>query len=166
MPSHPAALMQFSGEIRVGAPREAVYAKLRDAVFLASCVEGIGALVEHGPASFSAVLQTRIAYIRFTFDVAVEILREQPPELVEARVAGTPAGIVGRLTATSLVTLGQDGAETVITYRLEASLTGRLGSLGQPVLKSKVREMERQFSANLRQAFGLADAAIDAAAAS
>ena len=149
--------MEFSGEIRIAARREAVYAKLRDANFFASCVEGIGALEERDPTNFSAVLQTRIAYIRFSFDVGVEILREQPPELVEARLEGTPSGVVGRLTATSLATLVQDGAETVITYRLEAALTGRLGSLGQPVLKSKAREMEKQFTANLRKAFAPAD---------
>jgi carbon monoxide dehydrogenase subunit G len=145
--------MQFSGEIRITASREAVYAKLRDATFFASCVEGIGALEERTPTSYGAVMQTRIAYIRFTFAVDVELLREQPPELVEARVEGKPSGMVGRLTATSLATLAQDGAETVITYRLEAALTGRLGSLGQPVLKAKAREMEKQFAANLRQAF-------------
>jgi carbon monoxide dehydrogenase subunit G len=32
-------------------------------------------------------------------------------------------------------------------------LTGKLGSLGQPVLKSKAREMEKQFAARLAAAF-------------
>ncbi len=32
-------------------------------------------------------------------------------------------------------------------------LTGKLGSLGQPVLRSKAKEMERQFAARLAAAF-------------
>jgi carbon monoxide dehydrogenase subunit G len=42
---------------------------------------------------------------------------------------------------------------TRIDYDVEASLTGKLGSLGQPVLRAKAKEMERQFAARLGAAF-------------
>ena len=42
---------------------------------------------------------------------------------------------------------------TTIRYQVEATLTGRLGSIGQPVLKAKAKEMEREFVANLRSGF-------------
>ena len=42
---------------------------------------------------------------------------------------------------------------TRIDYDVEASLTGKLGSLGQPVLRAKSREMEKQFAARLQAAF-------------
>ena len=35
----------------------------------------------------------------------------------------------------------------------KAALTGKLGSLGQPVLRAKAKEMERQFAARLAEAF-------------
>ena len=34
-----------------------------------------------------------------------------------------------------------------MSYEIDAALTGKLGSLGQPVLRSKAKEMERQFAA-------------------
>jgi len=40
-----------------------------------------------------------------------------------------------------------------IAYAVDAALTGKLGSLGQPVLRSKAREMEKQFAARLAAAF-------------
>jgi carbon monoxide dehydrogenase subunit G len=40
-----------------------------------------------------------------------------------------------------------------VQYEIEAALTGKLGSLGQPVIRSKAREMERHFVENLRSAF-------------
>jgi ATP-dependent protease HslVU (ClpYQ) peptidase subunit len=40
-----------------------------------------------------------------------------------------------------------------VQYEIEAALTGKLGSLGQPVVRSKAREMERLFAENLRTAF-------------
>jgi len=38
--------MKFTGDISVPAPRDAVYAKVRDARFFASCVEGVQDLNE------------------------------------------------------------------------------------------------------------------------
>lgn len=145
--------MNFTGEITIRAPRDAVFEKLRDARFFASCVEGVKELNEIDETHYTAVLETRVAYIRFRFDVAVAVVRLERPSTVEAKVEGTPAGIVGRLTATSVANLREQGEDTVIAYSLEVSLTGKLGSLGQPVLKSKAKEMEKQFAANIRKAF-------------
>ena len=38
-------------------------------------------------------------------------------------------------------------------YEIEAALTGKLGSLGQPVIRSKAKDMERQFVEKLSAAF-------------
>jgi carbon monoxide dehydrogenase subunit G len=57
--------MKFSGDILIDAPREAVFTKLRDARFFASCVEGVQNLIEIEPDRYSAVLETRVAYLKF-----------------------------------------------------------------------------------------------------
>jgi carbon monoxide dehydrogenase subunit G len=146
--------MRFTGELSVTAPREVVFDKLKDASFFASCVVGVHDLKEIGPDRYTARFETRIAYMRFTFDVIVEMTRAERPDAIAARIEGTPKGIVGRLSATSAADFIADGEGTLIRYAVEAGLTGRLGSIGQPVLKSKAKEMERQFVANLSKAFG------------
>jgi hypothetical protein len=153
--------MKFSGEISVKAPREAVFDRFKDARFFASCVEGVHDLVEITPTHHAAIFETKIAYIRFKFEVTVEMTRAERPHTIEAKIEGKPHGIVGRLSAISAATFSEAGDETKIQYVVEASLTGRLGSIGQPVLKSKAKEMERQFVANLRAGFpsGVAEAA-------
>ena len=145
--------MKITGQVRVKAPRSAVYDALRDARFFASCVEGVRDLTEIAPDRYTAVLETKVAYMSFRFNVTVELTRAQPPAEIEAKVEGTPLGIVGRLAATALTTLSEAGDETHIDYSVDASLTGKLGSLGQPVLRSKAKEMERQFAARLQAAF-------------
>jgi carbon monoxide dehydrogenase subunit G len=49
--------------------------------------------------------------------------------------------------------LEEENAGTKISYEIEAALTGKLGSLGQPVLRSKAKELERQFAERMRAAF-------------
>lgn len=145
--------MNFSGEIEVHAPRKSVYAALEDVRLFASCVEGVRDLTEIGKDRYSAVMETRVAYIRFRFDVTVELTLMEEDSLIEARVEGVPAGIVGRLTGTSQARLEDRGEGTVIIYSMNVSLAGKLGALGQPVLRSKAREMERSFAAKLQATF-------------
>ena len=145
--------MKFTGELIVKAPREAVFDKLKDAPFFASCVEGVGDLKEIAPNRYTALFETRIAYMRFKFEVAVEMTRADRPSAIAAKIEGKPVGIVGRLSASSSAEFAESGEDTVIRYAVEANLTGKLGSIGQPVLKSKAKEMEKQFVANLRRAF-------------
>jgi len=145
--------MKFTGDISVPAPREAVYAKVRDARFFASCVEGVRDLNEIDSDHYTAVLDTKVAYLKAKFNVAVEVVRADPPHEIEAKIEGTPLGIVGRLTASSVTRLAEENGGTKISYEIEAALTGKLGSLGQPVLRSKAKELERQFAERMRAAF-------------
>ena len=145
--------MKFAGELTVKAPRAKIYQAVRDARFFASCVEGVHDLVEVAPDTYTAVFETKVAYMKFKFNVTVQVVRAEAPRQIEAKVEGTPLGIVGRLTATALTTLTEAGDDTRIDYAVDAALTGKLGSLGQPVLRSKAKEMERQFAAKLAAAF-------------
>ena len=145
--------MNISGEITVGAPRDAVFDKLKDAPFFASCVEGVKDLTEIDPTHYDAVLETKVAYMTFKFKVTVEITNLTPPDTIEARVEGTPLGVVGRLTATARTQLREADSQTVIAYSIDSTLAGKLGSIGQPVLKAKAKEMEKKFTERLRAVF-------------
>jgi uncharacterized protein len=140
----------------VEAPRAQVFAALRDPRFFASCIDGLGDLAPLAADRYEATLETKVAYIQLKFKVVVDMTRVDPPNAIEARVEGVPIGVVGRLAATSVTRLVEDGAGTRIEYEIEASLTGKLGSLGAPVVKSKAKEMEKAFAARLRAAFATA----------
>lgn len=145
--------MKVEGEISVGAPRPLVFERLRDAHFFASCIDGVSDLTAIDETHYSAQFATKVAFMRFNFKVNVEMTRAAPPNEIEAKVEGTPVGIVGRLTATANTKLTEAGGQTVIGYSIDATLTGKLGSIGQPVLKAKAKEMEKQFAERLAAAF-------------
>jgi carbon monoxide dehydrogenase subunit G len=145
--------MKITGEIAVAAPRAKVFDALCDARFFASCIEGVGDLTAVGDNRYEATLETKMAYIRLNFKVTVEVMRIDPPHEIEAKVEGVPIGVVGRLAATSVTRLAGDGDATTIGYEIDASLTGKLGALGAPVMKAKAKEMEKAFASRLRAAF-------------
>jgi carbon monoxide dehydrogenase subunit G len=151
--------MKFTGDIVLDAPRTAVFAAMRDARFFASCVEGVHDLAEIDATHYAAVFETKVAYLKFKFKVTVELTRVDAPREIEAKVEGTPLGVVGRMTARSTMRLEEEGEGTRVHYETESTLTGKLGSIGQPVLRAKAKEMEKQFASRLQAAFAASGAA-------
>jgi len=145
--------MKITGELSVRAPRQKVFDELKDARFFASCVDGVRDLTEIDATHYAAVFETKLAYMKFKFNVTVEMTKAEPPDLIEGKVEGKPMGLVGRLTATAMTRLTEDGDSTKIAYEIDSSLTGKLGAMGQPVLKAKAKEMEKQFAERLRAKF-------------
>ena len=99
------------------------------------------------------VMESKVAYIKVSFDVTVEVLRDEAPALIEAKIEGRPIKLAGRLAATSLTRLAEADGGTKISYETELSLTGKLGSLGRPALTAKAKEMEKLFAERLAAAF-------------
>ena len=145
--------MKFSGEITVKARCDAVFAALTDATVFASLIDGVSALTPRGDDRFDAVLETKVAYMSFIFQVTVEFIQLTPPHEIAAKIEGAPLGLVGRLTAATMTRLSEAGENTRIEYEIDTTLTGKLGSIGQPVMKAKARDMEKQFAKNLQARF-------------
>jgi uncharacterized protein len=145
--------MNVTGEFTVQAPREEVFRVLQDANSFVRFVDGVYDLKEIDATHYEAAFETKIAYMKFRFAVTVEIVQLREPSEIEARIEGRPLGLIGRLSATSRTVLQDAGLETRVVYSVDSALTGKLGSIGQPVLRAKAKEMERQFSERLRAAF-------------
>src|SRR5579862_4238150 len=135
--------MIISGEFNIKAPRETVFETIRDPKSFILLVDGVQDLKEIDPAHYEAVFETKIAYLKFRFNVSVEVMKLEVGEIA-AKVEGTPLGVVGRLTATASTTLTQIGDETKVSYSVDAMLAGKLGSMGQPVMRSKAKELEKE----------------------
>jgi carbon monoxide dehydrogenase subunit G len=146
-------LMNVSGEFIVNAPRDVVFKTLQDAKSFVGFVDGVQNLKQLDPSHCAAVFETKVAYLRFKFNVTVEVTRVEEPSAIEAKIEGIPLGVVGPLTAKSMTGLEDAGSETKVTRAVESTLAGKLGSMGQPALRAKAKDMEKQFAARLRAAF-------------
>jgi carbon monoxide dehydrogenase subunit G len=142
--------MNVSGEFTVKAPREQVFNAIRDPKSFIALVDGLHDLKEIDPTHYEAVFETKIAYLKFCFNVSVEVTKLEVGE-IGAKVEGTPLGVVGRLTAIATTKLDESAGETKVSYSVDATLAGKLGSMGQPVLRSKAKDMEKEFSKRLRE---------------
>ncbi|WP_288940840.1 SRPBCC domain-containing protein [uncultured Roseovarius sp.] len=139
--------MKFTGEFTVPAGREVVFARLQDHALLAECVDGVQEVEPLDERNYKVKLQTRLAYIRIGFTLDVSITEIEAPAFMKITATGKPLGMVGRLSGDATLTLTELEAEgqTLVSYVLDLAVAGKLGSIGQPVFKSKAKEMESSF---------------------
>ena len=145
--------LQTSGQIRVAVDRTAVFQTVRNPIWLAQCIPGCKDLRELSDGRYSAVLTNEVGFITLSFKVIVEVVKIDPPKLIEAKITGDAIGLVGRIQATAGLELSEAGPnETEIRYSSNVSLTGKLGGLGEPVFRAKSAEVAKQFGTNLKAA--------------
>lgn len=147
--------MKFTGEFTVPADRQAVFERLLDPQTLATCIDGVTEIETIDDRNYRAILETRLAYIRFRFAIDVELAEIEEPSRIVVKAVGKPLGMVGRIVAGAETKLEEKDGATVVSYDLDMSVAGKLGSIGQPVFRSKAKEMEgafvEKFNQTLRQ---------------
>jgi carbon monoxide dehydrogenase subunit G len=79
---------------------------------VASGIEGMRDLTKTKGGCYSALFETKVAFMCFKINVAVEIASIERPNLIEAKIEGQPLGILGRLSVTSSTTLVERGEQT------------------------------------------------------
>jgi carbon monoxide dehydrogenase subunit G len=145
--------LQTSGRVCVDVDRAIVFDFVRDPVRLAQCIPGCTDLRELSPDRYSAVLTNEVAFITLRFKVIVEVVKVEPPNLIEAKITGEAIGLVGRVAANAQLQLFEAGPnQTHVSYAANVSLTGKIGGLGEPVFRAKSAEVAREFGANLKAA--------------
>ena len=89
------------------------------------------------------------SFVRFAVDLT---LGDEPFE-IKANIQATPNDMVGRLKAKPANRLEEADNETRMTYSVKSILACKLGSIGQPALRSKAKEKDMQFAQPLRAEF-------------
>lgn len=145
--------LQASGEILVDVDRATAFTVVGNPERLAACIPGCHDLVAVGPDKYTAVLTSQVGFVRVSFRVAIDVVRMEPPSAIEARISGDAIGLPGHVQATAGVHLADAGdGRTTIRYATDVGLAGKLGGIGQPVLKAKSVQLAREFGVNLQAA--------------
>ena len=145
--------LQTAGQVHVDVDRATAFDFVRDPTRLAQCIPGCGDLRELSRDRYSAKLTNKVAFITFTFNVLVEVVKVDPPNGIEAKITGEAIGLAGRISAIAALQLSDAGSsQTSISYSATVTLGGKLGGLGEPVFRAKSAEVARNFGANLKAA--------------
>jgi len=136
--------MDVTGEYRIPAPRERVWAALNDPGMLARCIPGCRELRQTSPEEMTAKVALKVGPVSATFAGTVRFEDVRAPEGYVLVGQGN-GGMAGFAKGRAAVSLAEDGGETVLTYEAEAEVGGKIASLGSRLIQSTSRKLADQF---------------------
>lgn len=142
--------MLIDGQFPVAAPPRALMRHLFDARLMASCLPGCESLEALDEDRYRAVVAMAMAGIKARFDLQVQITKRDENN-VWATTRGEEGGQASNLQADSQVTLAPSPEGTVVSYRSEVLITGRLGRFALGMMKKKAQNLGEEFADNLRR---------------
>ena len=136
--------MDMTGEYRIPAPRQAVWEALNDPDVLKQAIPGCEEIEKDSPTSFTAKVTAKLGPVKARFAGAVTLTDLNPPESYTITGEGK-GGAAGFAKGGAKVRLAEDGAETVLTYEVNAAVGGKIAQLGGRLIDSTARKMAEQF---------------------
>lgn len=140
--------MDMTGEERIAAPRQAVWAALNDPETLKACIPGCQSLERTSPNELAATVKIKIGPVSATFKGEVTLSNLNPPESYTIEGEGK-GGIAGFAKGGADVRLTDEGAETLLSYTVRAEIGGKLAQLGSRLIDSTSKKLATQFFADL-----------------
>lgn len=143
--------MKLRNQCTIEARREQVWRLLGDLAQVALCIPGVESVHALGDGSWGGVLKVRVGPISVNLEGKLR-LQEQDNgayRLVLA-IEGREQRIGGAVRGVLSVTLGEGvQGRTDLVVDADLNLMGRLGQLGQPVIRHRADEVLRQFAQNV-----------------
>jgi carbon monoxide dehydrogenase subunit G len=136
--------MNLDGTFTFNGPRDKVWDLLQDPAVLAKALPGTERLTLTAPDRYEGVMKVSVGPMTAAkFDVVVTLSDKQPKERFALQIEGK--GAVGFSRGTASVDLkDQPAGGTLMEYRSEVLIGGRIASVGQRLIESVSRMMMRQ----------------------
>jgi len=137
----------------VPASRDATWALVMDIPRAASCIPGIKDITPDGEGRYQATLQARVGPMGMTLSGVITVLSQDADTgeavfLVEANDRRVGGGVKTNMT---MRVTAKSPDETQLEIVADTTFMGRLGELGQPIIRRKARNTLEEFSKNLNK---------------
>jgi uncharacterized protein len=142
--------MEMTGEYRIPAARDQVWAALNDPETLKASLPGCESLEKVSEREFVATVVAKVGPVKAKFNGNVVLSNLNPPQGYTISGEGK-GGAAGFAKGGADVSLTEDGDITVLTYTAKADVGGKLAQLGSRLIDGTAKKMADEFFDNFRQ---------------
>jgi carbon monoxide dehydrogenase subunit G len=142
--------MDMTGEYRIPAPRDQVWAALNDPAMLKAALPGCESLEKISDTEFAAVVVAKVGPVKAKFNGNVALSNLNPP--TSYTIAGEgKGGAAGFAKGGAEVNLTEDDGATILRYTAKADVGGKLAQLGSRLIDGTAKKLADEFFDNFRQ---------------
>ena len=147
--------MEFTGRYVIPAPPEVVWAAINDPEILKACIPGCQVLEKTGPNELLATATLKIGPVKATFKGRVTLSELDPPRRCVLTGEGQ-GGVAGFAKGQAEVILTPEADGTMLAYRANASVGGKLAQIGQRLIDGAAKQIADDFFAKFGAAISAA----------
>jgi uncharacterized protein len=136
--------MEIKGEYKIAAPREKVFAALNDTSVLKECIPGCESLEKLSDNEMTAKVRLRIGPVSAAFSGKVTLSDIDPPNGYKITGEGQ-GGVAGFAKGGAVVTLREDGPDTILEYSVDAQVGGKIAQVGARLITGTARKLADEF---------------------
>ncbi len=136
--------MDMSGEYRIPAPRDRVWAALNDPEILKQAIPGCEELTKHSDTELEAKVTAKVGPVKAKFTGNVRLENINAPESYSI-VGEGKGGAAGFAKGGADVHLKEDGSDTILTYNAKAEVGGKLAQIGSRLIQGTAKKMADDF---------------------
>ena len=143
----------FEEEFTVSASPDVVWDFLLDPERIAPCLPGCESLEVEDAKTYRVRLAVKVGFLSTTQTLRVEIVESDRPSHLVSLARGEDRKLASQVEVRNTLDLAPAaGTGTLVRYRSEVRVLGRLGSVGDAVMKVKAKQLAGDFAANVRSA--------------
>jgi carbon monoxide dehydrogenase subunit G len=98
---------------------------------------------------YRATLQLSIGPVKGRFEGHMEVTDSREPEAMTLTIEGS--GAPGGIRAVGYIELAEEGGQTVVSYRGEPQISGRLAAVGARLISGVAKKLAGQFFGRLAE---------------
>lgn len=145
--------MNFEHMIIIDASRDAVWAVLSDFPRAASLMPDVGEVRQSRDGGYEGTMRVRVGPIGLNLSGTIQVEQDEVQGRWSMKAGAQDRRVGGGFQANIDVKLKElSGKTSELSIKADVQLLGRLGQLGQPLIKRKAESTIRQFAENLRAA--------------
>ena len=147
--------MRFEHAVKVDAPRDVAWAFLMDIPGVAACVPGAEPVTPEAPDVYRGAVRVNVGPIRLRFEGDLTLThRDDASFTATMRLDAVDRAAGGGLRAEVQMSLAETAEALELRLVTEATLAGRVGELGRPIIKRQVDKIANDFAACLGRSLG------------
>jgi carbon monoxide dehydrogenase subunit G len=152
--------MKLSSPFSVPADCARVFELLLDAPTMRSCIPGCQELERTSETHYQGRLVNEIAHVRFNASFAVDLTSVEPPHQIHAVLSGADRKLASALKLNGSLHVSPEApGSALVSYTMELAIRGKLGRLGESIIRRRTAEAEREFVAAFARACAAGSAA-------
>jgi uncharacterized protein len=144
--------MLLEGTFTLRAPIQEVWDTILEPTTLGSCLPGAQKVEKIDDTTYDAVVTQKAGPLKITLKFRNFLTKMEAPHHIEFEGEGEEINKLGHFRQKTAVDLKErEGGEVEVSYTANVNIVGKLAMFGDRFMKSKAKEVEKEFTRNLKE---------------